>query len=90
MHDNNNNNNSNENTISKAKICHSSNYFRWTNLCFCMNKGHYRVLLIQLLRVLLIQKIQICSPKMIIKKKKFVKSHSLTSKWITKKINSNL
>ena len=81
---NNNNKNNNENTITKAKICHSFNYFHLINLCFYLNKWHYREFLIQLLRVLSLQKLQFCSPKMIWKKK-LVKSHSLRSNWITKK-----
>ena len=40
------------NKIAKAKICHPSDYFHLANLCFSLNKWHYRVLLIQLLRVL--------------------------------------
>ena len=83
---NNNNKNNNENTITKTKICHSFNYFHLINLCFYLNKWHYREFLIQLLRVLSLQKLQFCSPKMIWKnKKKLVKSHSLRSNWITKK-----
>ena len=42
----NNNNNKNKNIIAKAKISHSSDYFRLTNLCFSLNKWHYKVLLI--------------------------------------------
>ena len=61
--------------IAKAKICHSSNYFPLANFCFTLNKWHYRVLLIQLLRIL--------CPWQKIKKKKIVKSHSLTSKLST-------
>ena len=38
--------------IAKVKICHLSDYFRLANLCFSLNKWYYRVLLIQLLRVL--------------------------------------
>ena len=38
--------------IEKAKIFHPSDYFRLANLCFSLNKWHYRVLLIQLFRVL--------------------------------------
>ena len=49
---NNNNNNNNNNKITKAKICHSSDYFHLVNLCFSLNKWHNSVLLIQLLRVL--------------------------------------
>ena len=47
-----------KNKIAKVKICHLSNYFRLANLCFSLNEWHYRVLLIQLLRVL-------CLPQMI-------------------------
>ena len=60
--------------IAKAKISHSSNYFPLDNFCFSLNKWHYRVLLIQLLRIL-------CPWQKI--KKKLVKSHSLTSKLST-------
>ena len=41
---NNNNKNNNENTIVKAKICHSSNYFHLINLYFYLNKWNYIVL----------------------------------------------
>ena len=85
---NSNNKNNNENTIAKAKICHSFNYFHLINLYFYLNRWHYRVFLIQLLRVLSLQKLQFYSHKMILKKKQnLVKSHSLTSNWITKKMN---
>ena len=57
--------NNNENTIAKTKICHSFNYFHLINLCFYLNKWHYRVFLIQLLRVLSLQKLQFWSHKMI-------------------------
>ena len=42
------------NKIAKAKICHPSDYFHLAkqNLWFSLNKWNYRVLLIQLLRVL--------------------------------------
>ena len=52
--------------IAKVKICHLSDYFRLANLCFSLNKWHYRVLLIQLLRVL-------CPPQTIRKKPKISK-----------------
>ena len=52
-------------------------FFFLANLCFFKNKWHYRVLLIQLLRVL-------CPPQRIRKKEKEkVKSHSLRSKLST-------
>ena len=49
---NNNNNNNNNKKIAKTKICHPSNYFRLANIFFSLTKWHYRVLLMQLLRVL--------------------------------------
>ena len=59
--------------IAKVKICHLSDYFRLVNLCFSLNKWHYRVFLIQLLRVLI-------HHKGLENKQKLVKSHSLTYK----------
>ena len=41
-----------KNKIAKVKISHLSDYFHLANLCFSLNEWHYRVLLIQLLRVL--------------------------------------
>ena len=57
-------------------ICHPFNYFCLTKFCFFLNKWHYRILLIQLLKILY-------PPQRIKKKKKIVKYHSLTSKLIT-------
>ena len=80
-----------KNIIAKAKICHSSDYFHLTNLYFSLNKWHHKVLLIQLLRILSLQKQQKFHPKRLKNKQNLVKSHSLTFKWITKKkSNSNL
>ena len=57
-------------------------FFCLTNLCFCLNKWQYKILLVQLLRLLSLQTLQICLPKRIkkIKIKNLVKSHRLTSK----------
>ena len=82
---NNNNKNNNENTITKAKICHSFNYFHLINLCFYLNKWHYKEFLIQLLRLLSLQKLNFVHPKWFENKQNLVKSYSLTSNWITKK-----
>ena len=82
---NNNNNNNNKNTIEKAIICYSSDYIRLTNLYFCMNKWHYWVLLIQLLKVLYLKNYKFVHLKWLKNKQNLVKSHSLISKWITKK-----
>ena len=69
--------------LQKLKICHLPNYFCLANLCFSLNEWHYRILLIQLLRV-------ICPPQRIREnKQKLVKSHSLTSKLSTIK-NHNM
>ena len=62
LYNNNNNNNNNNNTIAKVKICYSSNYFCLTNICFCLNKWQYRVL-IQLLRVFSLQNYKFVHPK---------------------------
>ena len=51
------NKNNIENTIAKAKIFHLSNNFSLTRLCFCLNKRPYRILLIQLPKVLYLQKL---------------------------------
>ena len=73
---NNNSNNNNNNTITKAKICHSFNYFCLTKLSFYLNKWHYRILLIKLLGVLSLQKLQFCLPKRI--KNKWKKLHKVS------------
>ena len=63
--------------LQKLKFVTYPIIFCLTNLCFSLNKLHYRVLLIQILRVL-------CPPQRIRKlKKKLVKSHSLKSKLST-------
>ena len=85
-------NNNNNNTITKVKICHSSNYFCLTNICFCLNKWQYRVL-IQLLRVFSLQNYEFIHPKRLKDKQNLVNAHSLASKILNgllKKINSNL
>ena len=71
--------NNNNNTIAKVKICYSSNYFCLTNICFCLNKWQYRVL-IQLLRVFSLQNYKFIHPKRLKDKQNLVNAHSLASK----------
>ena len=71
--------------MEKAKICYLSGYIHLTNPYFCMNNWHYWVFLIQLLRIFYLKNYKFVHPKWLKNKQHLVKSHSLTSNWITKK-----
>ena len=73
-------------TIGKAMCRHWSNYFGLTNLCFCLNKWHYKVLLIHLLRVPSLKIYKFIYPRGLKYKQNLVKSHSWISKWISNQI----